>query len=102
MSNGAPARALPRTVRNPSPEEKKAIEALWENDDPSPDGPSHRIEDLAVSLWQLGYPDQALKINREMRQLAREIGHPFSMAYALHHTGWLYQYCRLGPEVGMG
>ncbi len=42
---------------------------------------------LAVSLWHLGYPDQALKVNREMRQLAREIGHPFSLAYALHHTG---------------
>jgi hypothetical protein len=51
---------------------------------------------LAVSLWHLGYPDQALKVNREMLQLARAIGHPFSLAYALHHTGWLYQYCRLG------
>jgi serine/threonine protein kinase/tetratricopeptide (TPR) repeat protein len=54
---------------------------------------------LAVSLWHLGYPDQALKANREMRQLAREIKHPFSVAYALHHTAWLYQYCRLGAEV---
>ena len=54
---------------------------------------------LAVSLWHLGYPDQALKVNREMCQLAREIGHPFSLAYALHHTGWLYQFCRLGAEV---
>jgi predicted ATPase len=31
--------------------------------------------------------------------LARAIDHPFSLAYALHHTGWLYQYCRLGAEV---
>jgi predicted ATPase len=31
--------------------------------------------------------------------LAREIGHPFSLAYALHHTAWLCQYCLLGPEV---
>jgi predicted ATPase len=54
---------------------------------------------LAVSLWHLGYPDQALKVNREMRQLARKIGHPFSLAYALHHTGWLCQYYRLGAEV---
>jgi serine/threonine protein kinase/predicted ATPase len=54
---------------------------------------------LAVSLWHLGYPDQALKANREMRQLAREIAHPYSLAYALHHTGWLYQLCRLGAEV---
>ncbi|HTU19450.1 MAG TPA: protein kinase [Gemmataceae bacterium] len=54
---------------------------------------------LAVSLWHLGYPDQALKINREMCQLAREIGHPFSVAYALHHSAWLCQQCRLGAEV---
>src|SRR5260370_34573323 len=34
-----------------------------------------------------------------MRQLARAIAHPYSLAYALHHTAWLYQYCRLGAEV---
>ncbi len=54
---------------------------------------------LAISLWHLGYPDQALVVSRQTCQLAREIGHPFSLAYALHHTGWLYQYCRLGAEV---
>jgi class 3 adenylate cyclase/predicted ATPase len=54
---------------------------------------------LAMALWHLGYPDQALTVNREMLRVAREIGHPFSLAYALHHTGWLYQYCLLGPEV---
>ena len=61
-------------------------------------GITHR-SNLAVSLWHLGYPDQALEANREMLELAREIGHPFSLAYALHHTAWLYQCCRLGPEV---
>ena len=61
-------------------------------------GVTHR-SNLAVSLWHLGYPDQALEVNREMRQLAREIGHPFSVAYALHHTAWLYQHCRLGAKV---
>jgi class 3 adenylate cyclase/predicted ATPase len=54
---------------------------------------------LAVALWHLGFPDQALRVNLEMRQLAREIGHPFSLAYALHHTAWLYQFCRSGSEV---
>jgi class 3 adenylate cyclase/predicted ATPase len=61
-------------------------------------GVTHR-SNLAISLWHLGYPDQALKLNQEMRQLARDIGHPFSLAYALHHTGWLHQFCRLGAEV---
>ena len=54
---------------------------------------------LAVSLWHLGYPDQALRVNQEVCRLAREIGHPFSLAYCLHHTGWLYQSCRQGAEV---
>ena len=30
---------------------------------------------LAVSLWHLGFPDQARRTNREMRQLAREMAH---------------------------
>jgi serine/threonine protein kinase/predicted ATPase len=59
---------------------------------------THR-SNLAVSLWHLGYADQAIEVNREMRQLALEIGHPFSLAYAMHHTAWLYQYCRLGALV---
>ena len=54
---------------------------------------------LAVSLWHLGYPDQALRVNQEVCLVAREIGHPFSLAYALHHTAWLFTYCRLGAEV---
>jgi serine/threonine protein kinase/predicted ATPase len=61
-------------------------------------GITHR-SNLAVALWHLGFPDQAWQINREMCQLAREIGHPFSLAYALHHTSWLFQYLRLGPET---
>ena len=54
---------------------------------------------LAVALWHLGYPDQALLVNQEVCQLAREMGHPFSLAYCLHHTAWLYQFCRLAVEV---
>jgi predicted ATPase len=54
---------------------------------------------LAVSLWHLGFPDQALLVNQEVCRLAREMRHPFSLAYCLHHTAWLYQFCRLGVEV---
>jgi serine/threonine protein kinase/tetratricopeptide (TPR) repeat protein len=61
-------------------------------------GVTHR-SNLAVCLWHLGYPDQAMEANREMCQLAREIGHPFSVAYALHHTAWLNCCCRLGREA---
>ena len=31
--------------------------------------------------------------------MARTIGHPFSLEYALHHAGWLRQHCRLGDEA---
>src|SRR4029453_6812584 len=33
-------------------------------------GVTHRCY-LALTLWHLGYPDQALKVEREMRELAR-------------------------------
>jgi class 3 adenylate cyclase/predicted ATPase len=61
-------------------------------------GVTHRCY-LALALWHLGYPDQALQVNRQTRELARAIGHPFSLEYALHHTGWLHQHCRLGVEA---
>ena len=70
----------------------------WSNYTGHNAGVTHR-SNLAVALWHLGYPDQALKINQEMRELARKIGHPFSLAYALHHTAWLYHCCRLGSDV---
>src|SRR5262249_47586449 len=54
---------------------------------------------LSVCLWHLGYPDQALLANREVVELARQIRHPFSLACALHYTGWLCQNCRLWSEV---
>ncbi len=52
---------------------------------------SRRIEDLSVAcpsmtamtLWYLGYQDQALKTMHEARARAHELSHPFSLAYAL-------------------
>jgi DNA-binding SARP family transcriptional activator len=38
---------------------------------------------LAFSLWVLGYPAQAIHTGRLALQFAREIAHPFSLAYAL-------------------
>jgi tetratricopeptide (TPR) repeat protein len=54
---------------------------------------------LALVLWHLGYPDQALKLDREMRELARTIGHAFSLGHAVDFTAFLHHYCRLGDEV---
>jgi serine/threonine protein kinase/predicted ATPase/energy-coupling factor transporter ATP-binding protein EcfA2 len=63
-------------------------------------GITHRCY-LALVLWHLGFPDQALKVDREMRELALNIGHPFSMGHAVDHTAFLHHYCRLGMEVQM-
>jgi predicted ATPase len=38
---------------------------------------------LGVTLWFLGYPDQALTASRRSLALAREIEDPFSLSYAL-------------------
>ncbi|MBV9273011.1 MAG: SpoIIE family protein phosphatase [Verrucomicrobia bacterium] len=54
---------------------------------------------LALALWHAGFPDQALDLSREVLELARSINQPFSLEYALHHTGWLCQHCRLGSQT---
>jgi serine/threonine protein kinase/tetratricopeptide (TPR) repeat protein len=54
---------------------------------------------LALALWHLGYPDQALEMDRQARELAQTIGHAFSLGHALDFTAFLYNYCRLGIEV---
>jgi class 3 adenylate cyclase/predicted ATPase len=61
-------------------------------------GVTHRCY-LALVLWHLGYPDQALKVDRETRELARTIGHAFSLGHAVDFTACLYQFCRIGAEV---
>jgi len=54
---------------------------------------------LMVALFHLGYPEQAVKLNDETLALAREIGHPFSLAHALHFSGWLYINCRMPDRL---
>ena len=61
-------------------------------------GVTHRCY-LALTLWHLGYPDQALRLARETCELARSIGHGFSLAHALDFAAHLALYCRLGAEV---
>jgi class 3 adenylate cyclase/predicted ATPase len=53
---------------------------------------------LALALWHLGYPDQALKVNGEMLQLARAIGQPCDLCLALIHKSLLYLSCRLAAD----
>src|SRR5262249_44990512 len=47
---------------------------------------------LAVALWMLGYPEQALQKNTEALAFAHELSHPSSLAYTLGFAApWLHQ-----------
>ena len=50
----------------------------------------------ALTLWCLGYPDQALRRIRAGLTLAQELAHPFSLAYAICFAGML---CQLRRDV---
>jgi class 3 adenylate cyclase/predicted ATPase len=47
---------------------------------------------VALSLWLLGYPDQALKRAHEALTLTREWSHSFSSAMALNIAAWIHQF----------
>jgi predicted ATPase len=61
-------------------------------------GVTHRCY-LALTLWHLGYPDRALGVARETCELARRIGHAFSLEHAVDFAAYLCHLCRLGTEV---
>jgi serine/threonine protein kinase/predicted ATPase len=48
----------------------------------------------AVALWLLGYPDQAERQCRRAVALGEELGHPSTLALALHFAAMLWQYRR--------
>jgi predicted ATPase len=45
----------------------------------------------SIAEWLLGYPDRALETIQAALTLARQIEHPFSLAYALYCATWLHQ-----------
>jgi len=53
----------------------------------------------AMTLWSLGYPDQALQRITEALNLARTLAHPFRLAFALHHFTIVHQLLRLEEIV---
>ena len=50
---------------------------------------------LACSLWSLGYPDQALARARQAVDVGREIQHPMSLSFALHHCVTVLLHARM-------
>jgi TOMM system kinase/cyclase fusion protein len=53
----------------------------------------------AVTLWWLGYPEQALRRSHEAVTLARELAHPVSLGFALFLTSWVPQFRREGQRT---
>jgi len=49
---------------------------------------------LSVTLWFLGYPDQALRRNAEALALAHKLSHPYSLACVLADAAYLHWFCR--------
>jgi tetratricopeptide (TPR) repeat protein len=53
----------------------------------------------ALTEWQLGYPDTALKTMAQAVELANSLNHPFTVAFVLYHEALLTKNCRLGNET---
>jgi predicted ATPase len=63
------------------------------------DGPVRSRSYLAMALWQLGYPEQALKRGDEALALARRLSHPFSLAFAQNIAGGILHQLRREPRA---
>jgi predicted ATPase/class 3 adenylate cyclase len=46
----------------------------------------------ALVSWELGHPDRALELANRAVTVGTELQHPYTMAYALYHTGFLHLY----------
>jgi TOMM system kinase/cyclase fusion protein len=54
----------------------------------------HSLSYATLTLWLLGYPDQARKRSLEALALAQELSHPFSLAFALIHVVHTHRFTR--------
>jgi len=61
-------------------------------------GVTHRCY-LALTLWHFGYSDQALSLSRETCELARSIGHWFSLEHAVDFAAYLGCCLRISGEA---
>jgi predicted ATPase len=55
--------------------------------------------DVALTLWYLGYPEQARQRSDEAITLAQELAHPYSLAYALYFAAMLHGLRREAPAA---
>lgn len=53
----------------------------------------------AKALWMLGYPDQAIQLGTKALALARDLGHPTSLAHTQFSVAVLHQFRREAAET---
>ena len=54
---------------------------------------------LALELWQLGYPDQAMQHIQEALTLAQEMSHPYTLVHVLVSAATFHQFSRELPAA---
>jgi predicted ATPase len=69
------------------PEEHRQYASIYGGHDPGVCGLRH----VAMTLWLLGYPDQALEKTRDALALAQKLSHPYSMVHAWFYSAWIHQ-----------
>ena len=47
----------------------------------------------ALAVWALGYPDQARQKMQAAMACARSLEHPFTLAFGLYFSAWLFKLC---------
>ena len=81
---------LDKAIAHYDPREHRAHAFLYGGHDPC----VCCLSFAAKSLWMLGYPEQALQRGREALVLARELGHPASLAHGQLSVAILHQFRR--------
>jgi tetratricopeptide (TPR) repeat protein len=52
----------------------------------------------ALTAWYMGRPVDGWRLINEAVEYTRGADHPFSLAYVLHHAGWVAYLCRRGDD----
>jgi predicted ATPase len=95
----AARRHLEQAVTLYDPWQHEAHMAIYAGADPGVASLAH----LALTLWLLGYPEQAIERSQAAITLAKGLAHPYSLTFALALATWLRQYNRqagLALELG--
>jgi predicted ATPase len=72
------------------PQQHRSLAVLYGGADPG----VYCLSGVALALWNLGYPAQALQRSQEALSLAQELSHPHSLAFALSLAARVHQLCR--------